>query len=110
MKALSNVSEISDINKLLQRNLRGAEKSQKCIKSELKSKLGFIFKLNKWDGRGNGYEWFPQDLSSKFPLVCRGKQTQLLEAPRNWGVNWLSSGPRSSHLHPEAPVSADISY
>lgn len=56
LNALSHVKEISDINKLLARNLRGAEKSQTCIKSELKPKLAFIFKLNKWDGRENDYE------------------------------------------------------
>lgn len=51
-------------------------KPQKCVKSEFKPKVSFIFKLHQWDKRRNGYVWFPQDLFRKFsPLQRKSKHS-----------------------------------
>lgn len=81
--ALSRVKEIADINKSVTRNLREGGKPQKCVKSQLKHKLALIFKLNKWNGRRNGYQRFPQDLSHKFPLALQGNANTVTIAPKN---------------------------
>lgn len=73
--ALSRVKEISDTSKLVARNLRGAVKSQKRVKSELKPKLALIFKLSKWNGREMVMNDFLKTHPTSFPLLCRGKQS-----------------------------------
>lgn len=78
--ALSRVKESSDTSKLVARNLRGggSVKSQKCVKSELKPKLVLIFKLSKWNGREMVMNDFLKTHPTSFPLLCRGKQRELL--------------------------------
>lgn len=59
--------------KLVARNLRGAEKPQKCVKSELKPKLALLFKLSNWDRGEMVMNDVLKTYPTSFPVLRRVK-------------------------------------